>query len=444
MRPKLSFFVLMFAFLFCGELSAQDGKEKLTLRECLDYGVANNLSVLGATLDVEGQKINVKQRKLDLAPSVNANVGLQTNWGRSVDQATYDYVNRRLVNNNAGVGANLVLFNGLRKMHALSQSKIDLQASELDLQKAENDVRLRIVSSFLSVMLRKELLKAAEFQVTSTDKRLERIVAMVKAGSRPRTAQLDLEAQLATQRVEVVRAQNDLRFAYLQLKQNMRVPANRNLEIVEPDLSVAGIALNQKNVEQVYEAAENTMPEVQSSDLGVESATYAVKQTLADFLPSLSISAGLGTRYSDQSDFSFGKQYDNNLNKNVGLTLSIPLFNGLSARAGKSRALIGKQRAELQAESVRNQLRQDIETAFNDAQAAYATHESAVKQVSSLEEAFKATEKRYELGASNFVDYQVAQNNLFRAKSDLLRAKYNYLFGVKMLDFYVGQSLAFE
>jgi outer membrane protein len=136
-------------------------------------------------------------------------------------------------------------------------------------------------------------------------------------------------------------------------------------------------------------------------------------------------------------------QYQDNRGRNIGLTLTIPVFNGLQARSNMQRAAINKELADVTLIETKNQLRQIVETAYNNAQASIKTYQSTDKQVKARDEAFRMTKQRYNLGALNFTDYQVAENNLFQAQSDLLRAKYDFIFRKKILDFYQGLPLGF-
>ena len=278
-------------------------------------------------------------------------------------------------------------------------------------------------------------------------------------------------------------AENNLNFVLLQLKQLLKISASEPFDIEVPEIDVEDSPAIDLTAQDVYQLAVQSLPEIKSADLGVESSLLGMDISKAGFFPTLRLNAGLGTNYSDArttlslsdgtfttqtlpigivqgtnevvigqfqspnlvtKDFNFGTQLDENLTQNVGLNLSIPIFNGLSARSNMQRSMITNKQAEITAEQVRNILRQNIENAYNDVYAASKSYAQSLKQVDALEESFRITEQRYNLNAVSFVDYQVASDNLFQARSDLLRAKYDYIFKQKILDFYQGKTLSFN
>jgi outer membrane protein len=261
----------------------------------------------------------------------------------------------------------------------------------------------------------------------------------------------------------------------------MLIPAEDEIEILVPEMEIEGEAIVDVNPNQVFNTALETQPEITSAELGVRSALLGVKVAKASLTPTLSLGGSFRTNYSDAFDqrfitdpnapptfqssglitadgvdvlrpspqgevveFGFADQFEENLSQNLGLSLNIPIFNGLQARTNMQRAKITLQQAEITKQERQNFLRQDIETAYNNVQAASKSYEASLRQVDALEETFRAIENQYNLGAANFTDYQVASNNLFRAKSDLVRSKYEYIFRKKILDFYQGNSLTID
>jgi len=314
----------------------------------------------------------------------------------------------------------------------------------------------------------------------STKSQFERTRKQVEAGSLPRSSQLDLQSQVATSELNVINAENSLNFSILQLKQVMQIPASQPLEIKIPEVALDEADLAALNPQQVYETALATMPEIKSADMNIESSLRGVKVAQANYYPRISLSAGMNTNYSsiaadrglfqntgnilNQSigfvqstgeavvspvpeiitvPYATGEQLNNNFGQSIAIGVSIPIFNNLQANANVQRAKIAKEQAEINAERTRQTLRQTIETAYNDAFSSGKAYQSSLKRVEAQEESFRATKQRYENGAANATDYELAENNLFQAKSDLLRAKYNYIFKLKILDFYQGNALDF-
>lgn len=456
-----------------------------TYQECADYALKNNLNVKRGELNVKFEEINLRQSKADMFPTLNFGTQYGINWGRSIDPTTNLFLAQRIQSLGVQGGSSVTLFSGLQKLNTIKQNKLNLQASGNDLDKAYNDVIFDVITYYTNVIFSRELLETSKLQLETTRQQLDRTQKLVDAGSLPISQVLDLQSQLASNELDVVNAENNLNLALLNLKQAMQMPASEELEIVVPEIDASVYNFLGLSANGIYEVAERTQPEVKSADLGVQSSVIGEKIAKGSLYPSMTMGYNMFTNYSDVlnplqlPDGTFGEpdeipnagfvtgnpgqtvtlfnpnpnfisvtnnvgnQFDDNLSRALTFTFSIPVFNGLATRSGIQRSNIAKEQAEINAREIRNQLRQIIETAFNDALAASKAYEASQKQVSALEESFRVTEKRYNLGAVNFVDYQIAQNNLFGARSDLLRTKYDFIFKTKILDFYQGNPLEF-
>ncbi len=225
----------------------------------------------------------------------------------------------------------------------------------------------------------------------------------------------------------------------------MQIPFVEELDVVSPELETEDYIIAETDVLEIYGIAVETMPEVKAAELGVEGAEYGVKLAKGVFYPSLGLSANVFSNYVDRAFGpeipSFGTQIENNLSQSANLQLNIPVFSNYRNRAGLQRARLQKSLSQIQDLEVKNQLRQDIETAYTGAFAAKQSYQASITRVSSLEESFRIAQQRFDAGAINSVDFQIAQNNLFNAQADLINAKYNYIFRTKVLDFYLGNPL---
>ena len=478
-----SFGSLVFLFFFLINISAQD--RAWTYSECLDYALENNLSVKRGELDVEMDEINLKQSKADMYPTFNIGGGYGINWGRSIDPTTNLFISKRIQSMGIQSGSSIMVFGGLQKLNTIKQNKLDLEASASDLEDARNDVILRVVAFYTNVIFNQELLETAELQLGTTTQQLGRTEKLVDAGSLAISELLDLQSQKASNELVVINAENSLNLAFLNLKQEMQMPASDQLDVVVPEMDAEDYSFLVLSARDIYNTAELTQPEIKSADLSIQSSILGEKIAKGALYPSLNLGYNMFTNYSDardplrQHDGTFGtpgvipdagfvtgdpsqtialytpnpniinvdngvwEQLGNNISRSLNFSISVPIFNGLVARSGMQRATISRAQAEINAREVRNQLRQIIETAYNDAVSASKAYEASQREVQALEESFRVTEKKYNLGAVNFVDYQIAQNNLFGAKSDLVRSKYDYIFKTKILDFYQGNPIEF-
>lgn len=463
--------------------SASDGKV-WTLEECVNYARENNLTIRNSQLTQLQNEIAVKQSKFSRLPSLSAGGSMGKSFGRTIDPVTNSFVSQAFLSGGLSANTNVTLYQGGIIQNTIKQNELNLQASAFDLEKAKNDIGLNVATAFLNVLLNREQLENAKFQLEVTSTQLERTKKLVSAGQDPLTRQLDLESQFASNEVQVVNAENTLNAAMLSLKQAMQKSADEDLEIAVPELEVGDVNMTVNAPSRIYDIAVQNQPEVKSAELGIRSSTLGEKIAKGAFLPSLSLSGSISTNYSDQArqllgstlvnvpsqDIGFVQgsgdrvftdasqqtipvfsdsygvvdQFDDNLGQSIRANLSIPIFSRLANTSNFQRAQITKQRAEITSQNVKNQLRQAIETAYNNAKASLKSHEASVKRVAALEESFRAADQRYNVGSANFVDYQVASNNLFAAKTDLVRAKYEYIFRVKILDFYLGNPITLD
>ncbi len=464
-------------FVLITTASLAQEKKVYTLKECIEIALKNNLTVKRSELGLKGADINLDQARYTMLPTLNVSGSYGSNFGRSIDPTTNSFIDQKIDNSNLNANASLLLFNAFRVMNTIRQNVNDKAAADNDLTKAKNDVVLSVVTLYTSVIFNQELLQNAQFQLRTTQQQLERTKKLEQAGSVPLGNVLDLEAQNATNELNLIQRENAFNLSLLQLKQSMQLPASTPLDIEVPELSIEDLSTIQ-STEQIYDIAKQNMPEIKAAVYRSESSMYALRASKGALFPRLSLNGNAFTNYSsaakilanpveinnptigylgnDQTAIvrSFGKtftgnivekpfsdQFSDNISQSVSLNLTIPLFNGYSSRATVQRNKIATTQASINLTDAENKLRQAIETAHNDATAAAKTFASSAKAVKAREEAFRMTKQRYDAGAANYVDYQVSENNLFQAKSDQVRAKYDLIFKKKVLDFYQGKPI---
>ncbi|MGF1636607.1 MAG: TolC family protein [Cyclobacteriaceae bacterium] len=481
--------IIAVLFLLAPLLGYTQQTDAYTLQECVDIALKNNLSIQRSQLNVENSKIDVNQSQFDRLPTVNGSIFNSYRWGRSIDPTTNLFTTQRINSNGFSANAQVFLFNGLQQLNTIKQNKAALEASAHDLESVKNDVTLNVVSAYLQVIFARELLENAKTRLNTTSIQRDRTKKLVDAGSLPITNLLELQSQEATNEAELISAENDLNLSMLQLKQLLQIPGSTSFEIEVPELEVDNLAVMNQRAEEVYQQAVLTMPEIKSADSRLLSSTYQLKVARGAHSPSIGLRGEVFSNYANTLDYDgrmvpngetevipprvigylesdptqvvvtepgitqgfdtvdgypIFEQYRDNLSRSIGFFINIPIFNGFSTRNNIQRAKLQYEDAKIVKSETQNQLRQTIETAYNDMQAASKMYYSADRQVESLEESFRAIERSYNLGASNFVDYQVSSDNLFRAKSDLTRAKYDYIFKSKVIDFYLGNPITLD
>ncbi len=475
------------SLLFAAPVAAQDntGNGGWTLQEAIDYAKQNNLQVKQTRVGRDMNAIDLKQARMQRLPSLNAGGGYSFNSGSYQNPVDFSLSTENSQTANFQANTSLPLFMGFQQTNLIKQYGLDLEASEQDILAIQNDITLQIITSYLNILFSEELIKTAELQRGTTQQQLDRTRILFEAGSVAEVAVLDLESQLATDELDIINAQNQRDISRLSLVQllNLEDEQARNFDIVIPDVPEPDENPVLIDPEQVYDVATQTQPGIKAADLRVMSADKALAVARGAYYPRLSVGASMSTRYLNLAERQIDRQtviegyreqifysdnqgtpaqtyflpiivqrgiYENyplldqfqdNINKNVGFSLNIPIFNGMQVRSNVQRAKLSQLNARLNADLERNQLRQTIEQAYVDALAAQRKYAAAEQQVTALERSYRNAELRLNSGVINTVDFSVITSNYRRAQSSLIQAKYEYTFKLKVLDFYQGKEI---
>jgi outer membrane protein len=471
--------VLFVPLVFFGMSNISKGQTAWSLKQCIDHALQNNIQIKQSSLSVESAEATYQMTKAGTLPSVNAYASHGYNLGQSIDPFTNQFANSTVQTNSFSVSSSVTLFSGLTTWQNIQRTRLDNEASKFDVEQMKNDVSLTVATTYLSVLFNQELAENARGQVEVSRQQVERIEKLVKAGQLAKGNLLDMEAQLANDELTLVNNENALAISYLNLSQVMMLSPEQSatFEIQRPQLPDLGSASIATNPDEVYNAALNTMPEVKSGELRILSSDRSLKASQGGRYPRLSASMSYGTGYSGAAqsfqglssnggfdtigfnaftfdpvvsptfsasyiDKPFSDQVKDNVNTQISFTLSIPIFNGLSVNNSVQQAKISRINADLNLESTKNTMRVNIEQAYADAVAALKRYRASEKSVSSLEESFKYSRIRYEEKMINSVEFNDAKNKLALAQSNLVQAKYDFIFKTKILDFYQGKPLS--
>lgn len=449
-------------FFLCFVLSATAifGQKTWSLEDCLRYAQDNNMTIKKAYLNTEISKQNYFQSKMALLPNLNGNVSDNTNFGRNIDPVTNQINIDRVRNNNFSLSSSVTLFNGFQNINSIRKSNFDYLSSKYDAEKIANDISVNIVTAYLQLLYNSDLVEVNEQKVSISELQVERISKMVEVGSLPKGDLLNTESQKAQEELQLINAQNQRDIAKLNLMQLLDLPVSESFAIAQLDVEVDENYNSLAN-DAIYSLAVESLPEVKSAETKLKSSERSLAISQGIRSPRLSMSASVGTAYSDASkrlapydslalpltpvyeDYPFQDQFDDNVNQSISLSLSIPIFNNWQANASVSKAKISVLQAEYGLQEAKNNLRKTIEQAQNDALSAQKKYIASKKSVEYQQESFQYTQDKYDLQLLNSYDYNNAKNTLFRAETDLLQSKYDYLFKTKMLDFYMGKPLTF-
>jgi outer membrane protein len=418
----------------------------LDLETCIEVALENNLTLMRSRANLGIAEATLIGDQGQRIPTLSTGASSGYRWGRSINPVTNLFENNRIGNVNLFGNSNVTLFAGQQITNTIKQSKTNIEFEKYNVETTENNITLNVINLFINVVFAKEQLKIAQNQLSTTKEQMTITTKLVDAGSLPLANKLDIQAQNATNELEVINASNTLRIAKLNLSQALAIPFNNELDVYTPELEPEDYLLTQKDTEEIYEISRELMPQVKAADLGVLSAEYGERVAKGGYMPTLGMGVSAFSNYIDQPNFlgvrpEFGTQIRDNFSNSANLQLNIPILSNMRNRSNVQRARLQKRLSEIQEWETNLQLRQDIESAYTDAYAARQSYQASLVRVASLEEAFRIAKQRFDAGAINFADYQLGQNNFFNAQADLITAKYTYIFRVKVLDFYLGNPL---
>lgn len=412
-----------------------------SLDECINHALENNIQVKQANLSAARSEVQASQSRDNRLPSVSASVRQNLGWSKSLDSQTNSYGNLSGSNStNYSVSSNVTLFNGFRLQNAVKQSEINVEADKLYAETVKESVELNVMNAFLQVIYAEEQVKNAEKQLESTTEQLALAQVRFNLNAISRSDLLQIESQLASEKLTLVNAQKQLTMSKVNLQQLMELPVAETFTVVSPNMD----ALLQLDVSlsaaEIYETALALKPQIGEAKLNIQSAEFDTKIAQAAALPSLSMDAGIGTGYSSlNSNFNYVNQLNNSVSPSVGLTLSIPIFQKNQVKNNVALAKIGVDNATLSELNTRNQLRKEIEQAYTDAVSAQTQYKASVEQLNATSESYKVAEEKFKLGALNSVDFLFEKTKLIGAESQLLQSKFNLVFSNKIIDFYIGK-----
>ena len=447
-------YIFLIIVFFVVRLSATGQSNKWSLDACIQYAIGHNIQIKQQALNTKLNETALKQSKLSRLPNLNAGTNYSFSTGRVLDMTTYRFTNNSVNYMGTNVGTNVNLFNGLKTNNTIKQNKYRLMASMAELDRVKNNISMNIALAYLQILLDKELLTVAQEQVGITKQQIDHTRKLVDAGSLPMGNLLEIEAQEASEEMQVVSNSNALDIAYLNLTQILDLDSVGGFDIMVPEIENPDSNFVIPKVADVFADALNIMPQIKSAGYQLKSSELALKIAKGSRSPRLNLSGSFNTSFSDNrkkvlgvdpvgviiyGEYPFLDQLGDNRNWGIGLGLSIPIFNNWQVEQGVSNAKINIENAQLQLQNEKNQLYKEIQQAYADARAALKKYLATKKTVSSMRESFRYTSQKFNVGLVTSVDYNTAKNQLAKARSDMLGAKYEFIFKVNVLNFYRGK-----
>jgi len=431
--------IIIFFILFVGfQVNAQN--KKWTLQECVVYALENNISIKQSELDVLSTDIEKRDAIGNFLPSINANAGVSENTGLSFDPTTNNASTTTFLSANGGINIGYTLFDGLRNIRQVQRAKISRLASEYRLDKMKDDISLFVANGYLQALLNKANLAAVLAQNEVTKEQISRTQNLVDAGVLPKGDLLEIQATDASEMQRIAVAENSVRISLVSLAQLLLIKEYETFDIADDDYNIIDGGMAEKPVDELINAAKENRNEVKIAKANLELAEKDVQIAKGALLPTISANFGYNTRYSDAGidALPFNEQLYINDGVGYGLSLSVPILNGFSAKNNVSRNKINLERTQFQLEQAELDLESNVYQAYVDAKGALASYEAALKALESQTLAYEYARNRYDVGLTNAFDFSQSKFRLDNATIEVNRSKYDYIFKLKVLELYFG------
>ncbi|MCK5678267.1 MAG: TolC family protein [Flavobacteriaceae bacterium] len=477
MKTKFTFILIFTLILSVYSQDSSTNFKKWTLRECVDYAIENNLTVKQSEYDISLAEIDRKDAIGNFIPSLNLNSSHSWNSGLTTDVTTGVLRNQTTQTTSGGVSSGVLIYKGLQNHNQLRKADLSILANRYQLDKIKDDISLNVINAYLQVLFGKEGVNVAIPQLEISREQLNRTNKLVEAGTLPKGDLLDIQATLAIDEQNLIITQNNVEISLISLAQLLQLSDYENFDIAEDEISnLPLVNLGNYSVDDIYNKALENRNEIKVAKTNIEIAEKDIKLAKGALQPTLSGFYNWNSRYSnldrivgfevDQdnptriigqvegtgqnvitpnetpilgSSEGFSDQFfDRNKGSSFGLSLSIPVFNGFRASNNVKRAKVyfEKQKNRLGEEEL--VLEKIIHTVYADALGALKLYEATQKSLDAQKESFRYAQEKFNVGVMNSFDFSQIKNRLVKAESDFLRAKYDFIFKVKLLEFYYG------
>jgi outer membrane protein len=440
-------YLLPLTLFICFSVAAQEGN-KWTLQKCVAYAIANNLTVKQADIQRMYAAVDLRQANMSTLPTLGGSISSGYSFGLSNNPATGTLESSKLFSTQVGVQSNYTIFNWFARKYDIEASRLNDQAARAGIERAQNDISLSVANTFLQAMLSNETVRVSELQLTQSLEQLRTTDILVRAGSVPELNSLQLQGQVSTDSANLIQAKSSYRQALIQLKALLNLPQDTTFELVIPPVDAIPMeSLADLEPRVVYNMAMTNQPLQKINTLRLQQAAAQVKAARGAMYPAVFAQAGLNTSYVNSSLMPAGfktpffRQFNNNFGQNIGVGISFNIFNQYQARSQWDRAKIQVNQYQLQQQQDNATLQSDIYNAYELSVAALQKYNASVRLVQVNEQALEIANKRYGLGMTNVLDLIITQNNLQRARIEMVRNRYDFIFKMKVLEFYKGNGI---
>lgn len=435
--------ITAFCLLSLGVLSGQ--MKKWTLEECVYYAVDNNLTIQQFELDLENAGIDKSEAIGGMLPSINGQLQAGGNTGLTFDPVSNQPTNVAIQTATGNTTASVVLFDGLRNINAIRRADMNALANQYRLDDLKDDIRINVALAYLQVLSNKETLKVSRALYAATEQDLKRTELQVQEGVLPQGDLVEVQATAATQEQQIINGENQVLLSRISLAQLLQITDYENFDIADEDYDVPPSEVLSNSPKEIFAKALTFRNDIKFSEANVDLAEKDLKIAKGAYLPTLDAFFNYSTRYSSEfrdpftgENVSFGRQLWLNDGIFYGARINVPIFNGLSTRNSVKRSEISLKKAELQFEQDKLELENTINQAYVDVKNSAKSYEAAVKTLEARRLSYEYAKERYDVGLLNAFDFGVAQARVDNAAADVIRTKYEYIFRIKVVEFFFG------
>ena len=422
--------------LFCSVLLGSAGlaaeAAPWTLRDCIDYARSRNIQVQSAEVSHGSAEVNLLQAKAQQLPSLSFATGQGVSHGKE-EGTSYS--------GSYSLNAGLTIYQGSRLTNAVKRQEILTRSSLLNVAVSRNEIEISVTEAYLTILYANENLKTRRQTVEASQAQLERTKALLDAGSLSVSDYAQIDAQYRSDIYDRTVAENTLAQAKLKLKQLLELELSDDFEVAFPEVDDAEVMAAVPALAEVYASATEVMPQVESSRLEVEAAQVNEKMAKGQRLPSVSLSAAVGTGNFSNGGYSFFNQLSNKLNESATVNVSVPIFNNRSARSAVELAQLETRSSELSHAQVMKDLLSEVESLWQDAVSAQSRFEAATGKLKSAGLSYRLVQEQFDSGMKNAVDLLTEKNNYLAAQQEVIQAKYQSVLSLQLLEFYRGGEI---
>jgi outer membrane protein len=431
-QKRALLFILIIGF------SANAQVKNWTLQECVDYALKNNISIKQSELDLKTSDIERLEAIGNFLPNITGSTSFGINTGANINPVTNQFENESFRSASANINTGLNLFNGMLNWKNLQRVKLNKIANTYRLDKMKDDITLSVANSYLQILFNKEQLKVLINQKKITKENLIRTNELIQAGTLPAGDIYELRATDASQEQQIIVTENILAISKLALAQTLLLKEYASFDVAVDDMNIPPSTILLQTPESIILKAKEVVNNIKIANSNLAIAKKDVLISKTGYLPTLTGFAGYNTRWSQSIPLTFVDQISVFDGTNVGIQLNVPLLNGFATRGRVQRSKINQEKSKLQLDQTELDLERTVFQAYNDLKTAKAAYEAALKTSEARKFAQEFSKERYNVGLLNSFDYNQSLLSYENAQSEVLRTKYDYIFKIKLLEFYFG------